>query len=513
MANDIPKEGGPRGGWAGDALDRKRYADFLTARLARAKSASDGGSRSFTLALDAGWGQGKSFFVSRWARDLREAFPPRPVVMFDAWAADHAADPVIAFMAALSKALREEIGALGLGAKAEAAAKAKVRDAVRLAGRAIAPASKLIATGVIKKLTGVAAEEVIQAFADPGPPSTEGADKEGGGGAGGAALGKGMDKLFEEALKEQSHRGELIKAFREKVASALLDLAGGGQRELPLFVFIDELDRCRPDFAIGLLEGLKHIFGIDGVVFVVSVNLAQLSQSVRAIYGAGFEGFDYLERFFDMRYGLPPATGIKAASALLGGALDLEGVVWETGLPDQGFVALPLPNKPETAVAWVFDTLALDLRSRAKTLEMILGCAAGIPQGRPVHILWLAFLCAIRHLSPEAFEQVASGAPDGLGKALEARAAPGASLLVREDAWIRPDHRAPALRVSLGEALAQYHSAATRPTSDLVAEINAASEHPYPASILLSILPNSGSGHALRGYFRLVRTAGQMLTD
>ena len=65
--------------------------------------------------------------------------------------------------------------------------------------------------------------------------------------------------------------------------------------QLPLFVFVDELDRCRPDYAIELLEGIKHLFGVPGVYFVVATNTVQLGESVKAVYGSGFDGVRYLK--------------------------------------------------------------------------------------------------------------------------------------------------------------------------------------------------------------------------
>ena len=39
-----------------------------------------------------------------------------------------------------------------------------------------------------------------------------------------------------------------------------------------LFVFIDELDRCRPTYAIELLERIKHLLDIDGLVFILAMD-------------------------------------------------------------------------------------------------------------------------------------------------------------------------------------------------------------------------------------------------
>ena len=54
---------------------------------------------------------------------------------------------------------------------------------------------------------------------------------------------------------------------------------GGGR----LVVIVDELDRCRPDYAIGVLEKVRHIFDVAGVVVVLAVNREALEHAVGRI--------------------------------------------------------------------------------------------------------------------------------------------------------------------------------------------------------------------------------------
>ena len=73
----------------------------------------------------------------------------------------------------------------------------------------------------------------------------------------------------------------------------------------PLVVMIDELDRCRPSYAVELLEVAKHLFSVDQIVFVLAVNRSELAHSVKALYGDGFDAEGYLGRFFDVDFRLP----------------------------------------------------------------------------------------------------------------------------------------------------------------------------------------------------------------
>ena len=49
-----------------------------------------------------------------------------------------------------------------------------------------------------------------------------------------------------------------------------------------LVFFIDELDRCKPDYAIRFLERIKHYFNDERITFVFSVSLTQLQWTNRA---------------------------------------------------------------------------------------------------------------------------------------------------------------------------------------------------------------------------------------
>jgi hypothetical protein len=71
-----------------------------------------------------------------------------------------------------------------------------------------------------------------------------------------------------------------------------------------MYVFIDELDRCRPTYAIELLETVKHLFEIKGIVFVIATNTDQLQHSIKVVYGQGFDANRYLYRFFQRTYTL-----------------------------------------------------------------------------------------------------------------------------------------------------------------------------------------------------------------
>lgn len=72
-----------------------------------------------------------------------------------------------------------------------------------------------------------------------------------------------------------------------------------------ILVIIDELDRCRPDFAVKLLETIKHFYNNDNLIFVLATNNIQLSHTIRKVYGYDFDGIGYLNKFYDLIFNLP----------------------------------------------------------------------------------------------------------------------------------------------------------------------------------------------------------------
>lgn len=99
---------------------------------------------------------------------------------------------------------------------------------------------------------------------------------------------------------------EFIEQMDSQVNS-FLDYICEGQYD-KLVIFIDELDRCKPSFAVELLEIIKHYFNHDKVIFVLSTNLKEFQYCIKHYYGESFDGWKYLDRFIDIRITLPMIT-------------------------------------------------------------------------------------------------------------------------------------------------------------------------------------------------------------
>ena len=77
------------------------------------------------------------------------------------------------------------------------------------------------------------------------------------------------------------------------------------ERAKKVVIFIDEIDRCKPTYAIKLLERIKHYFDNDRIIFIFSTDLGELQHSVKCVYGQNFNAYRYLDRFFDLKMPLP----------------------------------------------------------------------------------------------------------------------------------------------------------------------------------------------------------------
>ena len=141
-------------------------------------------------------------------------------------------------------------------------------------------------------------------------------------------------------IREEKDLHEDIKNFFTEV------LVERGNR---LVIFIDELDRCKPSYAVHLLERIKHYLCDERITFVFSVNLGELQHTIKHYYGNTFDACRYLDRFFDMRLSLPPA--------------DKTAFYREMGL-DSGYILEKVSRK-------VIDTYNMELREATRFYRQV----------------------------------------------------------------------------------------------------------------------------------------------
>ncbi|WP_105382887.1 KAP family P-loop NTPase fold protein [Neorhizobium alkalisoli] len=246
-----------------DLLQRKSAGEQISELLERVED-------PIVLAVDGPWGSGKSYFLKRWVGAHRtENGGSATTVYFDAFANDYLDDPLISLTGAIGERLpAEKTGATWKKAK---------KIAVTLARPALRIGAAVTTAGVTE-IAGPLVDAAIEAG------------------------GKEAEKAAEAFWKREDGRRAAMLQFR----SALGELTKDGN---PLIIVVDELDRCRPDYALSVLEVIKHFFAVERVHFVLGVNLDGLEHIVRVRYGAGVDAADYLKRFVSLSTQLPQLVG------------------------------------------------------------------------------------------------------------------------------------------------------------------------------------------------------------
>ena len=241
----------------GDLLDRKEKIEVLSRLVGNIEGPC-------AMAVDAAWGAGKTTFLKMWARHLRQQ--GFPVVEFNAWETDFTGDPFVALSSEITGGLTE------WNAPTVADKIKETKETARKVLRWVAPGAIRLASGFIPVV--------------------------------GNEFGKAAGDFAEELFTDYPEARQSITDFKADLAELANELWENSGTK-PLVVFIDELDRCRPSYAIELLETGKHIFSVDHVVFVLAVNRMELAKSVKVLYGDKFDAGGYLKRFFDIDFLLP----------------------------------------------------------------------------------------------------------------------------------------------------------------------------------------------------------------
>ena len=259
----------------GDLFDRKKQADRLTKML---DHLPDG----CVFAIDAPWGEGKSWFAQHWSASLGEQGYRCAYV--DAFQHDYLDDPFLMISGAV----------LGLVKENESELRHRMLDATKKLGRAVLPAAVKVALGIAGRLALGNVD-----LADEVKKGLESVEENA------AAV---LEKQIERRLADYEAHKQTVEAFKV----ALSELAA--QTQKPVVILIDELDRCRPDFAVMTVERIKHFFEVPKVVFVLFMNKRQLVEAVRGTYGAGLDAETYLGKFVQFTLSLPKRVSIDFPS-------------------------------------------------------------------------------------------------------------------------------------------------------------------------------------------------------
>ncbi|MCF6200098.1 MAG: KAP family NTPase [Hyphomicrobiaceae bacterium] len=294
--------------WHDDKLGRKTDADFLIQFLSKRskEQSSNGQEGAFVLNLDAPWGHGKTFFLTRMKEQLKSQ--NHLVAYINAWQDDHANDPLLSVISEIDKIIQPHLKKNKKWREAWSVVKKSGLEIVVSAAKhsVIKLVQRGIGEGVeeIKEVydTALATDESSTEITPPASDKTASPSTASDSNKFTEAAIKPLDRKLESLLESFRKQQNSEKTFRQGLQT-FLELADKKKPlELPLFILIDELDRCRPTHAIEMLERIKHLFDIPNIVFVLATDTSQLRHVVRGVYGDGFDSTRYLLRFFDRTY-------------------------------------------------------------------------------------------------------------------------------------------------------------------------------------------------------------------
>lgn len=246
-----------------DKFERQQLIENLTRYI---QSLNEADKTPFVLTINATWGRGKSWFLQNWKQYLAE-IGHHPTLYFNAWENDYLGIPMVAFASELESQLKEHYPNLDTNDYKE------LQSFLYEIGE--------VASGIYAESHGVP-----QSIISP--------------------IQKAAKKLLFRHRRVKTHV-EKFKSILESLVAQVLDnyYVEDNKYQAPLIIFIDELDRCRPTYAIELFENIKHIFSVKNIVFILGIDREQLGHSMKTVYGNEMDTSGYLRRFIDFEYNLP----------------------------------------------------------------------------------------------------------------------------------------------------------------------------------------------------------------
>ena len=235
-----------------DIAGRKEFCDKIKKRILKEYQSLQ--EEGYSVSINGSYGTGKTWLLKMWMEDLKDQ--GFSVEYLDIWKDEIFGNPLISFSDTILKTFQDD--KIIEQAKKQFLEISNSIVSIKTLGRVFA--------SVLKNNTG------IEINLDGG-------------------------NVFGEYTK--------LKKTINKVKSVIQDQVEKEGRKKPLFIFVDELDRVKPPFALQVLEIIKHFLNIPGVVFIFAVNKEQIEISIKHNYGTEMDTEGYYRRFFKLQAKIP----------------------------------------------------------------------------------------------------------------------------------------------------------------------------------------------------------------
>ena len=243
------------------------------------------------MVIDGGWGTGKTEFCQKLIRIMQQQHPDYQPVYIDAFRSDHSGEPLLALLAEIIKTCTPPKDS---DEKLIEEHKDRIRRITKAAGFLMKTVAKAAVGHVLKQNTDDLAEELQQIMNDDQEADSLAETVTD---AAATIASHTIDATVEALLKEQIEAEKNLKTLK----ACLKEFA----EAKPIILFIDELDRCRPDYAVDMLEVIKHVFEVENVKIVLVTNTKQLRAAINHRYGVEVDAQKYLDKFLKYSFALP----------------------------------------------------------------------------------------------------------------------------------------------------------------------------------------------------------------
>lgn len=244
-----------------DLLSRDKAASDLEYMVSMIKECRiyDGAT---SIAIDSGWGTGKTFFLSMWKNRIEKKGVDK-VIYYNAWEYDDSDSSLLPMVYSIIEGIGFEENE-NFDQRAKAILKSVAAAFIKISVHSLFKGDDGIIEIINKEI-----------------------DKQ-------EDLEPKYETIYNRFKEYFKYRDAMSKTIEE-----IIPTRGN------LWFFIDDLDRCKPSYAIDTLENIKHFFNVPRVNFVFAVNMNQLSNTISNKYGSGMDGNAYSKKFFDLVYSLP----------------------------------------------------------------------------------------------------------------------------------------------------------------------------------------------------------------